>query len=333
MTDTNPRIPILVVGDVMVDTVVALGATLAWGEDQNSTISRRLGGQGSNTAAWLAWAGAPAVLLASCGYDPEAQWALARLEDLGVTVHVDRMDRPTGNCVVIVDTDGARTMFSDPGANVRTVDATRRSLRSILTTSAIAHVHLSGYLLDRDPTLASDMVQELAGNGVACTVSLDASALQATADHRAAVAAILPRVDVLLGTSHELAALLPPISGVRDTEDDAAIGDAATDDDTNLETEDIIRRWREVLGFRGVVVVKEGSAGASADAGSGLHEAAAHVGNVIDTTGAGDAFAAGFLAAWTLDPQNLDAALASGIGVATVAIGTVGGSPPPREGR
>ncbi|MEY2989697.1 MAG: hypothetical protein RLZZ163_613, partial [Actinomycetota bacterium] len=42
---------------------------------------------------------------------------------------------------------------------------------------------------------------------------------------------------------------------------------------------------------------------------------------------------AGFLAAWTLDPQNLDAALASGVDVATVAIGMVGGSPPLREGR
>jgi ribokinase len=333
VTDTHPQIPILVVGDVMVDTVVALGATLAWGEDQNSTISRRLGGQGSNTAAWLAWAGAPAVLLASCGDDPEAQWALDRLKDLGVSVHVDRMDRPTGKCVVLVDTDGARTMISDPGANVRTRSATRRTLHSILATSPIAHVHLSGYLLDRDPDLVSDIVQEIKvqgfnDNGVTFTVSLDASALQATESHRAAVAAILPHMNVLLGTSQELAELLPPVPGVRDTTDDGAIGDV-----TPLETPDIVRRWREVVGFRGVVVVKEGSAGASADAGTGLHRTGAHVSSVIDTTGAGDAFAAGFLAAWTLDPQNLDAALASGVDVATVAIGMVGGSPPLREGR
>jgi ribokinase len=318
VTSARPRVPLLVVGDLMVDTVVKVAREPTWGADQNSTITRRVGGQGANTAAWLAWKGVPVSLLATCGHDQEGQWALGQLDAMGVMAHVERVDGNTGLCVVIVDGDGERTMFSDAGANVRAANDVSPTWDSALNLSMDRHVHLSGYFLDRDPILAARILDACVDTGASVTVSLDASALPATAAHRSAVTSLLPRLDVLLGTVNELAALLPA--------EPAGIP-------LRMDAVDVAGRWREQAGFRGVVVVKEGAAGASADAGTGTHRAPAQVGSVVDTTGAGDAFAAGFLAAWTLDPLDLDAALVSGIDVATVAIGTVGGSPPVREGR
>ncbi|WP_022905421.1 carbohydrate kinase family protein, partial [Curtobacterium sp. B18] len=49
---------------------------------------------------------------------------------------------------------------------------------------------------------------------------------------------------------------------------------------------------------------------------------------VVDTLGAGDAFAAGFLRAWATDPVRVAAAAREGTRVAARALGFVGGRPP-----
>jgi sugar/nucleoside kinase (ribokinase family) len=60
---------IVVVGDLMVDVVARLSASLARGSDTPARIERHGGGQGANVAAWLAACGVPVTFVGRAGDD------------------------------------------------------------------------------------------------------------------------------------------------------------------------------------------------------------------------------------------------------------------------
>ena len=75
-----------------------------------------------------------------------------------------------------------------------------------------------------------------------------------------------------------------------------------------------------------IVVIKDGAAGATLFRGEEhLSLPAPQGGPVLDTTGAGDAFNAGFLTAWLAGRTDRDA-LAQGIACGTISVGAVGGA-------
>jgi sugar/nucleoside kinase (ribokinase family) len=77
-----------------------------------------------------------------------------------------------------------------------------------------------------------------------------------------------------------------------------------------------------------LVVAKRGKKGAIAIFEKALIvEAPAEDVEVIDTTGAGDSFAAGFMSAW-FEKQNLEASMKSGISQASRCISQLGARPP-----
>jgi sugar/nucleoside kinase (ribokinase family) len=84
---------------------------------------------------------------------------------------------------------------------------------------------------------------------------------------------------------------------------------------------------RSVGGRVPEVVVKLGPAGAVWARGDEVRSVPAVTATVVDTTGAGDAFAAGLLAA-RLAGADVDAALAAAVRLGAVAVGLVGGRPP-----
>jgi sugar/nucleoside kinase (ribokinase family) len=73
-----------------------------------------------------------------------------------------------------------------------------------------------------------------------------------------------------------------------------------------------------------LVVVKHGAGGAAAHTVDGVVRAAGHRVEVVDTTGAGDSFDAGFLAAW-LAGQRLERALALGNACGALSTRALGG--------
>ena len=84
-----------------------------------------------------------------------------------------------------------------------------------------------------------------------------------------------------------------------------------------------------LLELAGTVVVTTGARGAVAATrgASTLEHAAAPPATVVDTTGAGDAFAAGFLAA-LVERGDVRTCLVRGLRAATRAVGAVGAQPP-----
>lgn len=259
--------PVVVVGDVMADVVVTLSRPLAIGSDTPARIEHRGGGSGANVAAWLARAGARPLLYGRVGDDPPGRLALAALAGEGVEllVSVDA-ERPTGTCVVLVDPGGERSMLPDRGANAALAPAT--------LPEHAAHVHVAGYAL-LDPGARPAALHALAeARRLGCPVSVDPASSAPLADAGAtAFLGWIGRVDLLLPNAAEAAVL----SGLWDPAQAA----------------------RALAAHAEEVVVTLGAEGALWSDGRTVEHVPAAPADVVDTTGAGDAFAAGLLAART----------------------------------
>jgi ribokinase len=285
---------IVVVGDVMVDVVTRLSGPVAPGSDSPARVAFEGGGQAANTAAWAAVAGAPVALVARAGDDPAGRAAAAELGALGVDVRfaVDE-ERPTGTCVVLVAADGERTMFPDPGANGALAGD---DLPGDLLVAG-DHLHVAGYALlregSRDAALAA--LERARVAGMSTSVDPSSAALLSGGVQR------LGRgVGLLVPNALEARAL-------------AAVEDPA----------DAARALAESIPE---VVVTLGEEGALWTDGAGVVRVAAEPAEVVDTTGAGDAFAAGLVAA-RLRGEGPERALRAGCALAARAVSSPGARP------
>jgi len=292
---------IVVIGDVMADIVAVLSANLAHGSDTPADISVQWGGSGANVAAWLGSIGAPVSFIGRVGDDLFGTQAIAEFARVKAesNIGVDK-SRPTGTCLVLVGPDGERTMVPDPGANstLRSADLPRDVFESG------AHLHLSGYtLLNAHSRPAALAALALAGQR-AMTVSVDASSAQPIAmSGPQRFLAWTSGADLLFANLAEAQVL----SGRED------LWSAAT----------------ELGAYYPEIVIKLGSGGAVWwRAGvEPVRALAVEVDRIIDTTGAGDAFAAGYIAAESAgaDPAGR---LQAGCVTAARAITHIGARPP-----
>ena len=126
---------ILVVGDVIDDTVVIPSGPIRPDTDTTSTIRRVAGGSAANTAAWLAALGADVSFVGAVGADDVARHT-ALLP--GVDVHLQTADAATGAIIVLVQ-GAERSMLTDRGANAEL------DFDAIPDALIRAHVHLTGH--------------------------------------------------------------------------------------------------------------------------------------------------------------------------------------------
>ena len=289
---------IVVIGDTMTDVVAQLPHDPVAGSDTPAHIEYRGGGSAANVAAWLAELQGNVALVSRVGADALGDAAERALDANGVTTWLARdPDVATGTCIVLVGTDGERTMLPDPGANDRLSPAD-------LPASAWAagrHLHLSGYALLRDGPRAAalEALTRAAEHGM--TTSVDASsAAPLEAVGRDAFLAWVAGVDICFANLDEARVLTG-------------------------ETEP--QRAAKALAARfPLVVVKAGSTGAFACTGLEAWQVPAAEAEAVDTTGAGDAFAAAFLLRWRAGDSVSDA-LAFAADISARAVGRVGGRP------
>ena len=271
---------VLVVGDVMVDLVITHTGPVAVDSDTPSRIRPGGGGSAANTACWLGHLGVPVRLLAAVGDDAWSQWVRDDLDASGVTlVGPTLADAVTGTCAVLVGPDGERTMFPDRGAN----DQMAAEHVAPAFASAPGWVHLSGYTLLGEGSRSAGQAVMAAARAAGCPVSVDASSAGPLLD--VGPDRFLSWIDgaaVVFGNGMEVAAL-----GGEDA----------------------------VLAHAEAVVVKRGARGAYWTDGNRRVQTAAVPVDLVDSTGAGDAFAAGWIAACVqgLDEQGcLDAGAVTG---------------------
>jgi sugar/nucleoside kinase (ribokinase family) len=283
---------VVCLGDLMVDVVASLPGPLAPGSDTPAAISIHGGGAAANVAAWLAVSGASATFVGRVGDDAFGRRAVEELGAIGVatSVTVDR-ERPTGTCIVLVDPDRERTMVPSAGANAGPGDIA-------LLPAEADWLYLSGYALlnagSRPFALAALALARRRGWAIA----VDAASAAPLASVGATAFLDWTGTQVLLFANTDEALVLT------DLDEPAAAAQA------------LARRC-------GQAVVKRGSEGALWCDGSGEVSVTAEAVAVVDSTGAGDAFAAGFLASGGDISQRLRAAAR----LAARAVGHTGARP------
>ena len=311
---------IVTVGDVMVDTLVHIADAIRLDADNPAQVTRSLGGQAANTAAWLRASDARVHLVGVLGDDSAARWVRDRVVDLDIAHTLVTVPGPTGECVIITSNDGTRTMFPSSGANALIgAPEVERELDDLIRGRP-THLHVSGYAACHDVDFVDRLLTQASSEGVG--TSMDSAALTATSstDHwRTAHLAVLPHVDILLATAREVQSLRGLPSPANFSVDDAM--SVAAD----LVSDASSGNWPEVI------VMKAGPLGAFVITPSNVTHVPAQAEHVADTTGAGDAFAAGFLAALGRGSSVVEAAQ-QGTSVAAVAVTGIGGQPAIREG-
>ena len=285
----------LLVGDVMMDVTAVIDSDIAYASDTPARVSLQPGGVAANTAAWMATAHAPVTLVGCVGDDPFGRSIRQQLVGMGVDVRLQDSARPTGTCVVIVDRRRERTMFPDAGANA---DLSAEEVATLITSGT--HVHLSGYTLLNPATRQVGLDVLAHAVSVGATRSLDPASAAPLRANLPLFRALLPDLDLILANEAEAAVL----TGQDDPHDALAVLAEAVP----------------------CAVVKVGARGVLARDASTSLAAPALRHDVVDTTGAGDAFTAGFLPAW-LARRPLAEAVEEGQRLAGAAVGRVGASP------
>jgi sugar/nucleoside kinase (ribokinase family) len=292
---------VVVVGDLMTDTVAHATLPLARGSDTPATVTMHGGGSGANIAAWLAVDGSEVAFVGRRGADIAGRNRDMELMGYGVDARlVMDPERPTGTCVVMITHKGDHTMLSDPGANAAlSADDLPKDL-----FAPGSHLHVSGYTLlnagSRQAVLTAMSYAQRAG----MTISVDGAS-----------SAPLGRVGA--------EPFLQLTNGATLLFVNAEQGQVLTGRDDPSQAARVLNAWYPH------VVMKLGADGAMMYAGGRpdpVRVSALPVEQPLDRTGAGDAFIAGFLPPW-LNNKPAGEALASGCRLAASALGLVGARP------
>ena len=263
---------VVVVGDLVVDVVLAPEGDIERGTDVRGRVFARAGGSAATAARWLGRLGARSTLVCAVGRDAAGRALIRAATVDGVTVHaVHVQGARTGRIGVLVEPDGQRSFVQDRGAALRLRPA---DLKGSWFADADA-VHLPAYSLLDEPLgrAGSEAIRLAREAGALVTVDLASTAPLLALGRKAGAAVIREAApDLLFATRDEARALL-------------GHGYEAA-----------------LLELSPIAIVKRGRKGASihirADRKPLRLDIATTPIAASDTTGAGDAFDAGFLVGW-----------------------------------
>jgi sugar/nucleoside kinase (ribokinase family) len=290
---------VLVIGDAMTDITARLSGPIAVGSDRRAEILVQPGGSAATQSLWLARLGLGVDFVAKVGaadLDRES----ARFRAAGVTPHLTAdPERQSGRLIALVDPSGERSFLTDRGAN-DSLDAA--DIPDALIAGA-DQIHISGYALvsARPRAAVIDVLRRAHGK----PVSVDPGSAEFLRE-------VGP--EAFLGWVAGAAILFP------NAEEAEVLAGSA---DVARQREALTRRFP-------LVVAKRGAAGAEVWRSDEVLRAPAPAPKVLDTTGAGDAFAAAFLAA-RLGGADVRTCLERAVAAGSAAVEVLGGAPGSRS--
>ncbi|MDR3683522.1 MAG: adenosine kinase [Geothrix sp.] len=261
------------------------------------------GGSVANTCAVAAALGARVAFLGKVAGDEMGEVFRREIAAHGVHYPTASLQAaiPTARCLILVTPDGQRTMNTYLGAGgefaLHDLDET------VIAASAVTY--LEGYLFDPPAAQAAFAEAARMARAAGQRTALSLSDAFCVDRHRNGFRRLIAEgVDILFANEAEICSLYQ--------RDDSAL--AAQDAAAEI----------------GLVVVTKSEAGSVILQGGTQTAVPALPVTVLDTTGAGDAYAAGFLTALTKG-ESLHAAGVLGTKAAALAIAQVGARPPAHE--
>ena len=269
------------IGDLIEDVVVWLSAEPNLGTDTDSIIQRTRGGSAANVAMFASLTGTESRFIGQVGNDALGQQLCLALQQAGVDVCVVSEGR-TGSIVVLVQPNGERSFLTDRGV------ASHLSLVDASLMANVGILHVPSYSLVTEPLASTSLLYIKAAQSLGAVISVDASSTSVleyfgVARYKSLIQSIQPQVFLC---NEDEAGLL----GVGATQ--GMPGAALT----------VIKR-----GAHSTLAISQNNERSEV--------AVAPVANIVDTTGAGDAFAAGFLPTFVAS-NDVEVAIARGHAVA-----------------
>jgi sugar/nucleoside kinase (ribokinase family) len=287
---------IVVFGDVIDDVIATPSGPIRRDTDTPSSIEHRAGGSAANTASWFAHVGGTVDFVGRVGVmDLERHSSLLRDAGVRPMLAADHV-LPTGTIVILIE-GSSRTMFTERGANA----ALDPDAVSDAVLDGASLVHFTGYSLFGREDIAGFRRLIKRAKALGVQVSVDAGSAGFLEDFGAA-----RFLDSIAGAS----ILFPNL------EEGRTLTGLADPHEVVLA---LARRFP-------TVVLTLGAAGAIVGGGGEAVAVDAVPASLVDPTGAGDAFCAGFLREW-IESGDRRAAAEAGSRLAATAVEVVGGRP------
>ncbi len=282
---------LLVIGDAMIDISVALPESKPGGA-YPAEIRVCSGGLG-NVAVAAAGSGIEVSFSGAVGKDIFGKKYEADLNEYGVDTYLKKCDLPTGMCLNLVSRDGNRTMYTRRGAN----DALRAKDIPHDILGSCQMLFISGFSLENDAS--SEQIKEIVSEArrLKTRIVLGGGSPNIIQEKNREFWSLAKRADVLIFNEEEARAMLQ-------------------------------ERDMEILSdLERIVIVTKGPEGSTAYTHEGEIHSPGYPCKVVDTTGAGDAFA-GSLMAGLLRKRPLTQILAEANKIAAKTVTSLG----PRSG-
>ena len=226
------------------------------------------GGSASNTINGITKLGVPAGFFGKIGKDAIGDFFMNDTLANGVEPLLEYSNLPSGNCTVLVSADGERTLCTFLGA---AAELTPDDITPDLF-SGYSIFHIEGYLV-QNHELIRKAVQLAKQAGLLVSVDLASyNVVEANLDFLKEM--IADYVDIVFANEEEARAF------------------------TGMEPEDALIH---ISTHCDIAVVKIGKEGSFVKSGDAVHTISPFLAKSIDTTGAGDLYAAGFLYGMALD--------------------------------
>lgn len=220
------------------------------------------GGSAANTIHGLAKCGIPAGFIFSTGNDEIGKFFEDAMKEVGVKPIVFHSSTPSGTARAMISPDGERTFATHLGAAVELY----ANLLKKEIFEGWDYCYLEGYLIPNQELVRKTI--ELARQA-GCKIAIDLASYNVVEANRDFLLEILPQIDIVFANEEEAKSLT---------------------NSTPEESLEFIAKNCEIA------VVKIGKRGSLIKRGSEKVTVAANKVNAIDTTGAGDMYAAGFMA-------------------------------------
>lgn len=293
-SDRPRKHDVVVVGSANLDLVYSVPTSPEPGETILATgRSQHLGGKGNNQATAAARAGADTCFVGAVGTDEAAEMIIAGFAESMIAPRLRRIsDSPTGTALITVDGTGENAIVVDPGANSRLLDLTEDELSAVAAADVL--------LMQLEIPLPTVITAARHAVDSQTLVVLNAAPMQELPYE------LLTAVDVLI---------------VNRTEAEQLTGQAEPE-----------RSARKLIDIVPAVIITLGGDGALlATRGQDPERIPGHPVDVLDTTGAGDAFCGALAAelsrAGSRDRNALTAAAAFANKAAALSVQRAGAVP------